>query len=164
MTLTASRTRDREAALELTQEILMGVLQALRKGMLREAESLPAFVVGTARNLINHRFHEMTRHPAPASLNPNTAPDPAAGCPGWPQDLGIEEDEKRILARQAMAGLKSLDRQVLYLTLVEGLKSGEIALRIGLKPEYVRNRKSRALKIIQRKIARLIRNGRPDHT
>jgi RNA polymerase sigma factor (sigma-70 family) len=163
MALAVSRTRDREAALELTQEILMSVLQALRKGLLREPEKLPAFVVGTARNLINHRFQEMARHPAPVSFDPAVDPSPVAGRPCLPQESGIEEEERRSLARQAMAKLKPLDRHILFLILAEGLKPQEVALKVGLKPENVRNRKSRAIKMVQRKMARLIRSGEPGH-
>jgi len=163
MAMTAGRTRDRETALELTQEILMEVLQALRRGMLREPCKLPAFVVGTARNLINHHYQEMARHPAPSSFDPNIDPSPEADRPWSPQELEIDEEERRTLARRALAKLKPMDRQILYLVLAEGLKPQEIALEVGLKPENVRNRKSRALKIIQRKMARLIRNGRPSH-
>src|SRR5215468_11211998 len=55
------RTRDREAARDLTQEILIAVLKALREGQLREAEKLSAFVHGTARNIINNYLRVKTR-------------------------------------------------------------------------------------------------------
>jgi len=161
--MTACRVRDRETARDLTQEILMEVLQALRKGLLRELGKLPAFVLGTARNLINHRLQEMALHPAPASFDPNVAPSPASDRPTSPQEYEVEEEERRAIAHRVLQKLKPMERRILYLTLAEGLKPQEIASEVGMKPENVRNRKSRALKIVQRKMARLIRNGRPSH-
>src|SRR4051812_46283252 len=51
-----ARVRDREIARDLTQETLMAVIKSLRAGQLREADKLPAFIQGTARNLINNFF------------------------------------------------------------------------------------------------------------
>jgi RNA polymerase sigma factor (sigma-70 family) len=161
--MTAGRVRDREAARELTQEILIGVLQALRKGLIREPDKLPAFVLGTARNLISHRLQEMALRPASVPFDPNKDPSPAPDRSGSPQEFEVEEEERRALARRALQELKPMDRRILYLTLAEGLKPQEIASEVGLKPENVRNRKSRALRIVQRKMARLTRNGRPGH-
>jgi RNA polymerase sigma factor (sigma-70 family) len=160
--MTAGRVRDRETARELTQEILLCAIQSLRKGLLREPEKLPAFVIGTARNLINHKLQELALRPAPVPL------DPGRALPGFvqtssPQESRVEEDERRTIARLALQKLKPMDRRILYLTLAEGLKPQEIALEVGLKVENVRNRKSRALKIIKRKMARMIRNGRLGH-
>src|SRR5258705_12513314 len=52
--IAVARTRDREAAHDLTQEILIAIIKALREGQLREATKLTAFIQGTARNLINN--------------------------------------------------------------------------------------------------------------
>src|SRR5262249_22348806 len=54
LAIATARVRDREAALDLTQEVLMAALRALREGHLREPEKLPAFIQGTARNIINN--------------------------------------------------------------------------------------------------------------
>ncbi|MEK7406739.1 MAG: hypothetical protein AAB225_16810 [Acidobacteriota bacterium] len=50
------RTRDRDAAADLAHQVILTVLLALRKGQLRERESLAAFVHGTARNPINNHI------------------------------------------------------------------------------------------------------------
>lgn len=57
------RTRDREAARDLVQEVLMAVIGALRKGQLQNPERLPAFVHGTARNLINNQLRSARQRP-----------------------------------------------------------------------------------------------------
>ena len=59
--------------------------------------------------------------------------------------------------RRALATLKATDRKILLLTLVEGLKPGEIGVRLALTAETVRARKSRALKKIIGRVKRLSR-------
>ena len=161
--MAAGRVRDRETARELTQEILMGVIQALRKGLLREPEKLPAYVIGTARNLISHRLRDLALHPAPVSFDSDLSPSPSFDRFDSPQEFEIEEEERKAVVRQALQKLKPTDRRILYLTLAEGLKPQEIASEMGMKPENVRNRKSRALRIVQKRMARMIRNGRSGH-
>jgi RNA polymerase sigma factor (sigma-70 family) len=57
-----------------------------------------------------------------------------------------EERERETVARQAIGELEATDRSILLMVLVDGLKAGEIANRIGLTADGVRQRKSRALK------------------
>lgn len=59
--IAAARTGDREAARDLTQEVLIAVLKATRNGQVRESEKLTAFIQGTARNLINNYFRSRVR-------------------------------------------------------------------------------------------------------
>jgi RNA polymerase sigma factor (sigma-70 family) len=58
----------------------------------------------------------------------------------------IEEADRRRLVRSELAALEPRDREIVQLTLVEGLKPGEIAHRLGMSAELVRTRKSRAIK------------------
>ena len=63
----------------------------------------------------------------------------------------LESEERRQLVGRALAAVGRQDRRILVLTLVEGLKPGEIADRLGLKHDVVRTRKSRALrKLVER--------------
>ena len=66
---------------------------------------------------------------------------------------------------RGLAQISPSDREILDLVLVEGLKPGEIAVRMGLAPEVVRTRKSRALKRILTALQRLTGyvRGRSDH-
>jgi RNA polymerase sigma-70 factor (ECF subfamily) len=131
------RTRDREAARDLAQETMLAVIRNLRDDRLLDAEKLPGYVCGTARNLINNHLRTCSRRPeggpAPEEL-------PAPDC-----QLEVEESERMFLARRAIASLQPADRLILLLTLVDGLKPAEIAERTGLTSEVVRKRKSRAL-------------------
>jgi RNA polymerase sigma-70 factor (ECF subfamily) len=156
MAMALSRLRDLETAREAAQDTFLGVLQALREGRLREAEKLPAFVSGIARNLINNRLQELIRRRGSVSLNEDI--DPSGVRHDDVVATGLEEEERRALVvRTAMHKLKPGDYRILMLTLAKGLNPREIALELGLKPEAVRNHKSRALKTIQREVRKAIR-------
>jgi RNA polymerase sigma-70 factor (ECF subfamily) len=131
-----ARTRDREAARDLAQETLVAVVVALRAGQLREAERLAAFVHGTARNVVNNFFR---------SRGPQAVPIAPEHAVADPTDT-LETAERTDHVRSALARLEPTDRRILLLTLLEGLKPGEIAERLGLGSEVVRARKSRAVR------------------
>ena len=158
MSIALGRLRDVEAAREVAQDTLMGVLRALREGGLREPEKLPSFVSRTALNRVNTAIQKLIEQRASTATNPNgedlldVRPE-AAGEPT------VDEEERRKLVRAALRKLKPVDRKILTLTLADGLNPREIALRLGLKPENIRNHKSRAVKIIHREVRKVIRKG-----
>jgi RNA polymerase sigma factor (sigma-70 family) len=67
----------------------------------------------------------------------------------------VEHAERRQQVRDALKRLARDDRRILLFTLVDGLKPGEIAPRLGLTDEVVRARKSRALK----RVIEFVRGG-----
>ena len=67
--LVSTRTRDREAARDLTQDVMLAVVLALRDGHLREPERLAAFVYGTARNVVNNYLRTRSRLPREDSID-----------------------------------------------------------------------------------------------
>jgi len=146
--LALSRTRDPEAAGDLTQDVLMAVVQSLRNGHLREPERLAAFVYGTARNLINNYLRTRSR------LRPRECPLSDGLCPANMPDP-IESTERVALVQRVLRDLDEIDRRVLLMTLIEGLKPGEIGVRLGLTSEVVRTRKSRALRKVTEQVRRL---------
>lgn len=144
-----ARTRDPEAARELTQDVLFAVLKALRNGQMREAERLPAFVHGTARNLVNNYLRAQSRQPRTESLPPDLALAQTAN--------DLEHSERMTLVHRALERLDSTDRKILLMTLVQGLKPSEIANQMNLTPEVVRQRKSRAVRKVIERIKRMSR-------
>jgi RNA polymerase sigma factor (sigma-70 family) len=144
------RTRDRETARDLGQEVMMSVLTALRRGQLREPERLGAFVYGTARNVVNNYLRTGRRDRSEPLLQdlPAETADPAEA---------FETGERQALVRKGLDRLNRADRGILLMTLVDGLKPGEIAYRLGLTAEVVRARKSRALKKVVERINQLSR-------
>jgi RNA polymerase sigma factor (sigma-70 family) len=141
------RTRDREAAQDLTQEILIAVLQAIRAGQLREAEKLGAFVHGTARNIINNYLRVKTRRP-------ETDLDGVAEPSVDPVEQ-LESDNRRQLVRRELQTFSPADQQILLLSLVDGHPLAEVAQRLSLSHDAVRARKSRMIKKIVKKFAPL---------
>jgi RNA polymerase sigma-70 factor (ECF subfamily) len=132
------RTRDPETARDVAQDVLFSVLCALREDRLHDASALAGYVYATARNRINYHFRQETHRAGenPDPLRDVDLPDP---------EQSAQETERRRLAMDAISRLGKSEQEILRLTLVEGLKPGEIATRLGLKPEVVRKRKSRAV-------------------
>jgi RNA polymerase sigma factor (sigma-70 family) len=132
------RLRQGDAVHDLTQDTLLAVILALRKGQLRDAERLPAFVLGVARNVVNNHLRGVHRR-GENELDADVAASLVAAEPR-------EEEERRALVAQALDAMAPADREVLHLTLVDGLHPREIAQRLSLPSETVRQRKTRALK------------------
>jgi len=141
------RTRDRELSRELVQDVLMVVIRALRSGAVRETQKIGAFVHGTTLNLIRNRIRQRARRPPCEELDAERL--------GFDPIPSLERSEIAQRARRAVDALEEADRAILRLTLVEGLKPGEIAARLGLGSDVVRQRKSRAL----RKVIALLETG-----
>ena len=149
------RLRDREAARDLTQDTLFAAVTALREGKLRDAERLAAFVYGVARNVANNYIRRRQGEPNVAPLDSDMLVADA--------EQEMLDRAQRALAARALRALPGGDRELLTMTLVEGLKPGEIARRLGLGVDVVRTRKSRALKKIIAEIERLSRTGADHH-
>jgi RNA polymerase sigma-70 factor, ECF subfamily len=148
-----ARTRDADLARDLTQDTLIALLQALRQGQLREHDRLAAFAHGIARNVVNNFFRSRQRDP----VNQPLPDDLAVAAPVEDHD----ERERLVLLQQGLADLSDGDRQILQMTLADGLKPGEIAEKLGLTSEVVRARKSRAQKrivaVLEKKLSRIVR-------
>jgi RNA polymerase sigma-70 factor (ECF subfamily) len=133
-----ARLRQADAVLDLTQDTLVAAILALRKGQLREPDRLPAFVHGVARNLVNNHLRgEHRRGESPLD------DDVAASLPAIDSRA---DEERRGMVSKGLASIAPADREVLQLTLVDGLHPREIAQRLSLSSDTVRQRKTRALK------------------
>jgi RNA polymerase sigma-70 factor (ECF subfamily) len=144
-----ARVRDRELARDLAQDALMALLQALRQGQLRDHDRLPGFAHGIARNIVNNFFRTRQREPLSTPIDEELAIAAPAEDP--------DERERLALLRRGLAELSPSDREILQMTLAEGLKPGEIAEKLGLTAEVVRARKSRAQKRVMAAIDKLSR-------
>lgn len=139
------RTRDREVARDLVQDILLAVIVSLRKGLLENSDKLDAYVHGTARNLIHGHLRGEAQKPETELVGDD--------LPQITSSYDIEEAERLRLVEEALERLHHRDREILQMTLVEGKKPGEIAAQLGLTSEAVRTRKLRA----SRKIAQWVK-------
>ena len=144
--IAVAQTRDREAALDLTQEILIAILKALREGQLRDPAKLAAFIQGTARNVINNYLRAKAHH-AEIELDEEAySADPVEE---------LESLERRRLVQRELESFSVTDQQILLLSLVDGHSLAEIAQRLSLSHDAVRARKSRAVRKITKKFARM---------
>lgn len=139
------RIGDRETVRDLVQEVLISVICAVRKHQLQDAEKLPAFVAGTARNLINGFLRKKSRRPREEPLPPDFE---RAITDSEELDLG----QRRIL-EIALKALNEDDRQLVAMILTDGLSPRQIAAKLGVTAEVVRTRKLRAV----RRLAELVR-------
>lgn len=141
--IAAARTGDREAARDITQEVLIAVLQAARNGQVRESDKLAAFIQGTARNLINNYFRNRRRR-AECNLEDVTE----AGIDPVEEQ---EAEERGRLLRQELQSYSVLDQQILLFSMLDGHSLAEVAKRLKMSHEAVRARKSRLIKKITKR-------------
>lgn len=150
--LVMGRLHDTVAAEDLTQEILMAVLIAVRNGRLSDPEKLPSFVRGVARNICNKhlrdRLHRLVEARTDARAND---PDPE-----WRYCCR----EMLTLVSLSLAELSAIDRQILRCSLYEGLTSEDIGRRLGVEAQTIRQRKCRALRRVRSRS--LVLAGRPE--
>jgi len=153
-TMLLARSRNLELASDLQQEVMIEAICALRRGQLRDANKLAAFLSGIARNTLNNYFRSQRE------LEPLELPDDLPDLSLWQDRAEIEEREAQ--ANDVIASLEPLDRAILQMTLIEGMKPGLIAERLQLSPEVVRQRKLRAtrrvMEIVHRRSQKQISN------
>ena len=151
-----ARTRDWDASRDLTQDVMLAVITALRAGVLREPEKLACFIQGTARNLANNhlRSREIRK-----SREDELSPELVDVLPGPPHGADTETAERDRILRDVLHKLDATDQTILFMTLMEGRKPADIASRLGLTSDLVRQRKSRAVAKVAGFIKKLSRSG-----
>lgn len=157
LAMARARLHGAPAATDITQDTILAVLEALRAGRIREPARLPAFVLSTARNLINGfqrkegRSREVLQDPPHEPVHNDPAP------------FELDDEQRFALVGEALDRLKPLDQRILLLTLVEGMTSREISPIVGLNPGAVRTRRARAVKAVTRRIEEVTQGGRRDY-
>jgi len=138
MKMVITRVRDPQQALDITQEVLLRVISALRDGRLQHRERLPEYVCGTARHLVCEHFR---RTPWSGMADFSIIPNREA-----PQDeaLGFKESLGKV--RLAFHELAPKDQGIVGMSVVAGMGSKEVARRTGMSAGQVRQRKSRAIR------------------
>jgi len=152
-----ARTRNPDLAADLQQDVMIEAICALRRGQMREAAKLSAFVLAVARNVLNSHYRGAASQPVSLEF-PDNLPDLTVAA-----DQG-DERHRQTLAMSAISSLAPTDKAILQLTLVEGLKPGEIAQRLRLSPDVVRQRKVRATRRIVDILFKLSQNRSTVHS
>lgn len=136
------RVRDRQTALDVTHEVLVGVLCGLREGRLRAADHLPQYVSGTVRNVV--RRYRLSRSSL-GGINLDRVCDRAPS----PDQIASSRETLHVV-REAFNHLPAQDRGILGMTLIEGFTSPQVARRTGMTADQVRQRKARAIRRLRR--------------
>lgn len=131
---------DPELADEVAQDTLARALAALRDGARGDPpRNLKAYVLGIARNVIASTITDRGR-----KLALRDAYGRLREPPDGPLKRLVDE-EQAARVRAALRHLSLTDRELLRLAYYDGLKSREIAERLGEPGDRIRKRKSRAV-------------------
>lgn len=133
-----AKVGDRQASADITQDVILGVLSALREGRLRCPDRLAQYVSGTTSNIV--RRHLNRRAPVPEFDLDSIA------CGAPPLDELVSRRQQLDAVARAFDRLTRRDREILAMTLSDGLTSREVARLTGMSPALVRQRKARALR------------------
>ncbi len=127
---------------ELTQETLVAVLLALRAGKLRDASAMDGFVVGVARNQLAESLRVQAKHLPTVTREEIERTSCAPGL----------DPETRLTVQNELRDLAAMDQRILWLILIEGFRPAEVAPQVGLSEEAVRQRKSRSLSRLHKRL------------
>ena len=126
--------RDAQLAADLTHEVLLVVIDAMRSGRIEQPDRLGAFVLATCRHLVwdENRGEGRRRRPLP-ELDPGAAPLPAV----------TEVDRFRL--EQCVMRLAEREMGVVVLTYIEDWPPERIAAAFGTTTGNVRVIRHRAM-------------------
>jgi RNA polymerase sigma-70 factor, ECF subfamily len=133
-----SETHSKDDAEDIRAETFLRVIQALRQGKLRSADSLPSFIVGIALNVIRELVRQKYRADSLEDYEYDVASD------GSLESAFLDAETSRAL-EEAARQLKPREQQFLRMYYYDELPKEEIARRLGINEERVRLIKSRAL-------------------
>jgi RNA polymerase sigma-70 factor (ECF subfamily) len=128
--------RDAHAAEDLTQQVLITILEALRAGRLREPEKLAAFVLGTCRMTVL----DLRRG---AQRKERLLQEFAVDLLGSAQSFVPRLDHDRL--RHCVQGLKERERAVIVMTFYDEETGADVAGFLGVSEANVRVIRHRAI-------------------
>src|SRR5579871_6564655 len=128
--------RDPHAADDLTQQVLITTLEALRAGRLREPEKLASFVLGTCRmTVLDLRRNAQRRERLLEQFGPDLlAPVPSA-----------EPQVDREQLSRCVRNLKERERTVIVMTFYDEQTAADLAQFLGVSEANVRVIRHRAI-------------------
>ena len=129
---------DADAADEVAQESLARAVDALNNATL--VSSVGAYVAGIARHVIADHFRARSRTVPLDTIAPEQLADDSADALSA---LCTEGEHARV--RVALLELSDNDRDLMRLCYFDGLTPTEVATKLGMPPERIRQRKVRAL-------------------
>lgn len=139
-----SRMHDRQVVDELTDDVLMAVLLALRKGLVRDPTKIGAFIHGVAVHVANNHRRRQQRGLPRRSLD-GDIPDAGAADE-------LDHADQLDAVHRVLETLEQTDRRIMVMLLDDGLTELEVARRMSLKVTTVRQRKSRMIRRLRQRL------------
>lgn len=136
--LAVSELHSKDDAEDIRAETFLRVIQALREGKLRSADSLPSFIVGFALNIIREHVRQRYKMDSLEDYEYDVASE------GSLEDVFLDADTSRSI-EEAVKKLKPREQEFLRLYYYEELSKEEISARLGIKEDRLRLIKSRTL-------------------
>jgi len=128
--------RDPYAADDLTQQVLIRTLEALRAGRLREPEKLPSFMLGIGRvTVIELRRTSQRRERLLETFGPDLVPSAQLPAPR------LDHDQ----LERCVQDLKERERTVVMMTFYDEQTGAEVADLLGISEANVRVIRHRAI-------------------
>ena len=154
-----ARNDTRETDEDIMQEALLTAYLGIESGRYQPHEGVPftAYVVGIARNKIREA-RRRGRHQADLGEDVEIAPPVEGELPRHPERT-IERREERELLRSGLGKLPGTRRQVIERYLI-GESTEEIAERLAISTDLVRQHKCRGLRALQNDIHTRMSLGR----
>lgn len=128
--------RDEHAAQDLTQQVLITTLEALRAGRLHEPEKLASFVLGTCRmTVLNLRRGAQRKQRLLEEFGADLAAAAPNGMPHLDHDLLL----------RCLQGLSERERTVVVMTFYDEQTGADVASFLGISEGNVRVIRHRAI-------------------
>jgi RNA polymerase sigma factor (sigma-70 family) len=143
---------DADAADEVAQESLARAVDAINCP--GRTANLGAYVAGIARHVIADHFRARARLVSIESLESAAAGSLCDTAPDALSALCSEGEIERV--RRALERLPAGDRDLVRLCYYEGLSPAQVATRMGVPPETIRQRKLRALQRLREAFDKVI--------
>lgn len=137
--LALRESKSPQDAEDVRAETFLRVLQAIRRDQIRSAGSLPSFILGVTRNVLNELY-------ARRRQVGEVVPPEAAGLSAPSHERFFLDREVQLAIQRTIERLKPRERAVIRMCFYEELPTEEIARHAQIAPERVRLVKSRALK------------------
>lgn len=149
------RLRDRCHAEEMTQEVLLAVIQALRENRVHEEDKLPAFIFGIVRNLLCKAGRQTGQE---KKVFANGDPEePVAWSLDPEAEVCLQEQMRTV--RRALERMSPDDGDILRRSFVEAGSIEKIASDMGIGYAAARKRKSRALERLRALFVKMSQKG-----
>ena len=128
--------RDVQASEDLTQNVLITIIEALRQGRLREPEKLASFVMGTCRmTILDLRRGAQRKERILEQFGPD--------LPGPAESFRPRLDQERL--GRCVENLKERERTVVVMTFYDEQTSADVAGFLGVSEANVRVIRHRAI-------------------